>query len=174
MENNKANEKEEKSSNTAKAQQKTPKKLLLFSEKEFIGTVRSFIDAWLRGQITINFPTAAELEKQKQGTNLSFRYPGGYITPQSQVDEIKGKELFMSLVATACSDEATIVEQETAISQLFQMLMAYRCGKRIIGSFTIQNDLEPKISRMEDQITAMNKLLEELIVAFRSHDHRAT
>jgi len=77
----------------------------------------------------------------------------------------------MKLVATVCDETATEVEQEEAIESLFGLLMSLRCGERIEGTFTDNDDFSDRLKNVEEKITAMNQLLNEFIIAFKSHKH---
>jgi hypothetical protein len=150
---------------------KFSKKLVLFNDKDVTKLVKSFAEGWLRGEVKINFPTAHEISKSVQ-PNSEFK---GFIYFNDTLEEAKYAELsqkqyFMKLIKTVCDSGATEVEQEKAIASLFELLMAFRCGQRIDGVF--KDDSLEKIKTLEKRISAMDRVLKELIIALNSHDHK--
>src|SRR5271169_1458049 len=97
-----------------------PASSLLYSEKDVRRFVSEFIASWIRGDLIIRFPTAAELAKK---TPLSIAFP----TDPSVNAELKIKEHYVDLLSVVTGIKpASIEEQEKAISEVFKMLMMFR------------------------------------------------
>ncbi|MCJ7470537.1 hypothetical protein MUO74_08650, partial [Candidatus Bathyarchaeota archaeon] len=120
--------------------------------------VTEFVSSWIRGDIIIRFPTAAELAKQ---TPLSIAFP----KDPSISAELKIKEHYVDLLSVVAGIKpASIDEQEQAISEVFKMLLMFRSANRIEGKI-ISNDLEKRIQDLEK--TSMNQIkLVDQITAF--------
>ena len=71
-------------------QKPKPESSLLYSEKDIRRFVSEFVSSWIRGDIIIRFPTAAELAKK---TPLSIAFP----TDPSVNAELKIKEHYVDL-----------------------------------------------------------------------------
>ena len=69
-----------------------PEPNLLFNEKDIRKFVTEFVSSWIRGDIIIRFPTAAELAKK---TPLSIAFP----TDPSVNAELKIKEHYVDLLS---------------------------------------------------------------------------
>lgn len=65
---------------------------LLFSQKDVRSFVLAFVSAWIKGDITIRFPTAAELSKK---TPLAISFP---FDPSVNA-EVKIKEHYIDLLS---------------------------------------------------------------------------
>src|SRR3990170_3224313 len=99
----------------------------LFSQKDIRRFVMEFVSSWIRGDITIRFPTAAELSKK---TLLSIAFP---VDPSVNA-ELKIKEYYVDLLSIcAGTKQATVEEQEKAITEVFRMLLMLRSANRIEG-----------------------------------------
>ncbi len=127
----------------------------LFSRDEVRLYVKEFVDSWIRGDIVIRFPTAAELAKQ---TPLSIAFP----TDPSVNQELKIKEHYvdqMSIIAgiKPSSDE----EHEKAVDEVFKMLLMFRSANRIEGKI-ISNDLQKKVEDLEKSVKAQGKLVDRI------------
>jgi hypothetical protein len=128
---------------------------LLFSQKEIRKFVTEFVSSWIRGDIIIRFPTAAELAKK---TPLSIAFP----TDPSVNAELKIKEHYVDqLSIIAGIKPASFEEQENAISDVFRMLLMFRSANRIEGKI-ISNDLEKRIEELEKTAKNQGKLVEQI------------
>lgn len=128
---------------------------LLFSQKEIRRFVTEFVSSWIRGDIIIRFPTAAELAKK---TPLSIAFP----TDPSVSAEIKIKEHYVNqLSIIAGIKPASADEHEKAISEVFKMLLMFRSANRIEGKI-ISNDLEKRIEELEKTVKNQGKLVEQI------------
>jgi len=66
----------------------------------------------------------------------------------------------MSIIVGAV--KATQDEVEHEIDFLFQVILAYRIGERIIGKFQETANLQRKVNSLEERVTDIERLLEEL------------
>ena len=78
-----------------------PESSLLYSEKDIHRFVSEFVSSWIRGDIIIRFPTAAELSKK---TPLSIAFP----TDPSVNAELKIKEHYVDLLSVIAGIKACI------------------------------------------------------------------
>lgn len=132
-----------------------PEPSLLFSEADIRKFVTEFVASWIRGDIIIRFPTAAELAKK---TPLSIAFP----TDPSVNAELKIKEHYVDqLSIIAGIKPATKGEQEKAISEVFRMLLMFRSANRIEGKI-ISNDLQKRIEELEKTIKNQSKLIDQI------------
>jgi hypothetical protein len=129
--------------------------LLLYSQKEIHLFVTEFVSSWIRGDIIIRFPTAAELAKQ---TPLSISFP----KDPSVSAELKIKEHYIDLLSVVAGiKSASTDEQEQAISEVFKMLLMFRSANRIEGKI-ISNDLEKRIQDLEKTSINQAKLVDQI------------
>ncbi len=137
-----------------KAQPKS-EPLLLFTQQEIRNFVLEFVSSWIRGDIIIRFPTAAELAKK---TPLSIAFP----TDPSVNAELKIKEHYIDLLSMIAGiKQASISEQEKAISEVFKMLLMFRSANRIEGKI-ISNDLEKRVQDLEKSVKNQGKLVNQI------------
>ncbi len=128
---------------------------LLFSPADIRRYVTEFVSSWIRGDIIIRFPTAAELAKQ---TPLSIAFP----TDPSVNAELKIKEHYIEqLSVIAGIKPASTEEQEKAIAEVFKMLLMFRSANRIEGKI-ISNDLEKRIQELEKTVKNQSKLVDHI------------
>jgi hypothetical protein len=128
---------------------------LLYSQKEIHTFVTEFVSSWIRGDIIIRFPTAAELAKQ---TPLSIAFP----KDPSVSAELKIKEHYVDLLSVVAGIKpASTDEQEQAISEVFKMLLMFRSANRIEGKI-ISNDLERRIQDLEKTSMNQAKLVDQI------------
>lgn len=128
---------------------------LLFSQQEIRRFVMEFVSSWIRGDIIIRFPTAAELSKK---TPLSIAFP----TDPSVNAELKIKEHYIDLISTCVGiKQASVAEQEKAISEVFKMLLMFRSANRIEGKI-ISNDIEKRVEELEKTAKNQGKLVEQI------------
>ena len=132
-----------------------PEPSILFSEAEIRKFVTEFVASWIRGDIIIRFPTAAELAKK---TPLSIAFP----TDPSVNAELKIKEHYVDqLSIIAGIKTAPKAEQEKAISEVFRMLLMFRSANRIEGKI-ISNDLQKRVEELEKTIKNQAKLIDQI------------
>jgi hypothetical protein len=135
--------------------QKTKETSPLFSQQEIRHFVTEFAASWIRGDITIRFPTAAELAKK---TPLAIAFP----TDPSVNAELKIKEHYIDLLSICAGTKpATAEEQEKAIMETFRMLLMFRSANRIEGKI-ISNDLEKRVEELEKTLKSTGKLVEQI------------
>ena len=132
-----------------------PEPTLLFSQKDIRRFVVEFVSSWIRGDIIIRFPTAAELAKK---TPLSIAFP----TDPSVNAELKIKEHYVDLLSViAGTKPSSADEQEKAISEVFKMLLMFRSANRIEGKI-ISNDIEKRIEELEKTTKSQTKLVDQI------------
>ena len=128
----------------------------LFSNKEVKRIVTEFVTSWIRGDIVIRFPTAAELSKKNP---LAITFP----TDPSINEELKIKEHYIDLLSICAGIKpASADEQEKAISDVFRMLLMFRSANRIEGKI-VPNDIEKRVVTLEEKILSTNKLVEQIM-----------
>lgn len=133
----------------------TPESSLLYSEKDIHRFVSEFVSSWIRGDIIIRFPTAAELSKKNP---LSIAFP----TDPSVNAELKIKEHYVDLLSViAGTKPASTEEQQRAIDEVFKMLLMFRSANRIEGKI-MSNDLEKRIHDLEKTAATQTKLVEQI------------
>lgn len=134
----------------------------LFSQEEVKSIVKGFVSAWIKGHVSINFPTATEIsEFRKRGYVMTNQTA----TPQEQ--EINTKNRFTNLILVCCgSKPSTVEEQEKAMVDLFDEIMGYRQGDRIKGEFE-EYSLEDRLAKLEEGLRVTNELAEQLIALHR-------
>jgi len=149
-----------------KKEENTDKTAVLFSQEDIKRFVTEFVSSWIRGDITIRFPTAAELSKKNP---LAVAFP----TDPSVKEELKIKEHYINLLSICVGIKAaTLEEQEKAITDVFKILLMFRSANRIEGKI-ISNDLEKRVVALEEKIQITNKLVEQ-ITGFLSKEKKET
>jgi hypothetical protein len=127
----------------------------LFSNKDVRRFVTEFVSSWVRGDIVIHFPTAAELSKKNP---LAIAFP----TDPSVNHELKIKEHYVDLLSICAGTKpASAEEREKAIDDVFRILLMFRSANRIEGKI-ISNDLERRVSELEKTAKSTGKLIEQI------------
>jgi hypothetical protein len=127
----------------------------LFSQEEIRLFVTEFVSSWIRGDIIIRFPTAAELSKKNA---LAISFPADPSINQ----ELKIKEHIIDLLSIcAGTKHASAEEQENAIAEVFRILLMFRSANRIEGKI-ISNDLEKRVTDLEEKARSTGKLVEQI------------
>ena len=127
----------------------------LFTPAEIRRFVTEFVSSWIRGDIIIRFPTAAELAKQ---TPLSIAFP----TDPSVNAELKIKEHYVDqLSIIAGIKPASTIDQEKAVAEVFKMLLMFRSANRIEGKI-ISNDIEKRVMELEKTLKNQGVLVEQI------------
>jgi hypothetical protein len=128
---------------------------ILFSQKDVRRFVTEFVSSWIRGDIIIRFPTAAELSKKNP---LAIAFP----TDPSVNAELKIKEHYIDLLSICAGIKpASAEEQEKAINDVFKMLLMFRSANRIEGKI-LSNDIEKRIVTLEEKALTTGKLVEQI------------
>ena len=128
---------------------------LLYSEKDIRRFVSEFVSSWIRGDIIIRFPTAAELAKK---TPFSIAFP----TDPSVNAELKIKEHYVDLLSVIAGTKlSSAEEQKRAIDEVFKMLLMFRSANRIEGKI-ISNDIEKRIEELEKTTKNQGKLVDQI------------
>lgn len=139
------------------------KERTILTKDEVVQTVRDFVVAWIKGDVIITFPNAAFYMNKAQISKER-------LTPDLAIEkEIANKKLFTEriLVITG-KTPSTAEELDTTIFKVFQTILAFRCGGRIKGSFAKTENFQGRIDKIEEQISAMNETIQELIIYYRS------
>ena len=138
-----------------KAEPQITEPSLLFSAEEILKFVTEFVASWIRGDIVIRFPTAAELAKK---TPLSIAFP----TDPSVNAELKIKEHYVDLLSIVAGIKpSSPQEQKQAISDVFKMLLMFRSANRIEGKI-ISNNIEKRVDELEKTSENQSKLIEQI------------
>jgi hypothetical protein len=128
---------------------------LLYSPQEVRSFVSEFVTSWIRGDIIIHFPTAAELSKQ---TPLSIAFP----KDPSVSAEVKIKEHYIDLLSVCAGiKQVPQEEQEKAIPEVFRMLLMFRSANRVEGKL-FTNDVENRLEKLEEIVKSQNKLIDQI------------
>ena len=129
--------------------------ITLFSPSDVRRFVAEFVSSWIRGDIIMRFPTAAELSKK---TPLSIVFP---VDPSMNA-ELKIKEYYVDLLSVcAGTKKASAEEQEKAVNEVFRILLMFRSANRIEGKI-ISNDLERRLTDVERTLNLTSKLVEQI------------
>jgi hypothetical protein len=135
--------------------QKDQEPATLFSQEDIKKIVMEFVSAWIRGDITIRFPTASELSKK---TPLSIAFP---VDPSVNA-ELKIKEHYVDLISICAGiKQATAEEQKKAITEIFRLLLMFRSANRIEGKI-MPSDLEKKVEQLEKTVQSTSKFVEQM------------
>ena len=127
----------------------------LFSQEEVRRFVSEFVSSWIRGDIIIRFPTAAELSKK---TPLNIAFP---IDPSVNA-ELKIKEHYVDLLSVCAGiKKASTEDQEKAIQEVFRMLLMFRSANRIEGRI-MSNDLDRRMKELEKTMNTTGRLVEQI------------
>jgi hypothetical protein len=128
---------------------------VLYSKEDVHKFVNEFVSSWIRGDIIIRFPTAAELAKK---TPLSIAFPND----PSVTAELKIKEHYVDLLSIVAGIRpASVVEQEKAMDDIFKMLLMFRSSNRIEGRI-MSNDLDKRVQKLEETSQNQAKLVDQI------------
>jgi hypothetical protein len=127
----------------------------LFSKQEIRDFVREFVASWIRGDIVIRFPTAAELAKK---TPLSIAFP---VDPSVDA-ELKIKEHYIDVLSVcAGTKQASAEEREKAVTEAFKLLLMFRSANRIEGRI-MSKDLDRRMLELEKTMNSTSKLVDQI------------
>jgi hypothetical protein len=127
----------------------------LYSKEDIDRFVSEFVSSWIRGDIIIRFPTAAELAKQ---TPLSIAFP----KDPSVSAELKIKEHYIDLLMVVAGVKAASAqEREEAVSGVFKMMLMFRSANRIEGKI-LSGDLQKRIDKLEQAQGEQAKLVDRI------------
>ena len=127
----------------------------LFSKQEIRDFVREFAASWIRGDIIVRFPTAAELAKK---TPLSIAFP---VDPSVDA-ELKIKEHYIDVLSVcAGTKQASVEEREKAVTEAFKLLLMFRSANRIEGRI-MSNDLDRRMVELEKKMNNTAKLVDQI------------
>ncbi|NLF88141.1 hypothetical protein GX563_04880 [Candidatus Bathyarchaeota archaeon] len=135
--------------------QQPPVKSTLYSREEIRRFVSEFVSSWIRGDIVIRFPTAAELAKK---TPLNIAFPND----PSVTAELKIKEHYVDTLSIVAGIKAVPTdEQEKAIDEVFKMMLMFRSSNRIEGRI-MSSDLDKRIAKLEETVKNQAKLVDQI------------
>jgi hypothetical protein len=138
-----------------KNKQEIPAASTLFAPKDVHRVVTEFVSSWIRGDIIIRFPTAAELSKKNP---LAIAFP----TDPSVREELKIKEHYVELLMICAGvKQASAEEQDKAVNEVFRMLLMFRSANRIEGKI-MANDIEKRVAALEERLQSTGKLVEQI------------
>jgi hypothetical protein len=127
----------------------------LYTPKDVRRIVTEFVSSWIRGDLIIRFPTAAELNKRNP---LAVGFP----MDPSVNQELKIKEHYIDLLSICAGTKpASPEEQEKAIVEVFRMMLMFRSANRIEGKI-LGGDLEKRVSDLEEKQRGTGKLVEQI------------
>ena len=127
----------------------------LFLPKDVRRIVTEFVSSWIRGDIIIRFPTAAELSKKAP---LAIAFP----TDPSVNQELKIKEHYVDLLSVVAGIKpASSEEQEKAITDVFRMMLMFRSANRIEGKI-LSADIDKRVCDLEEKQRSTGKLVEQI------------
>jgi hypothetical protein len=134
---------------------KQPEQATLYSQKEVRRIVEEFVSGWIRGDIIIRFPTAAELSKKNP---LAITFP----TDPSINEELKIKEHYVDQLLTCAGVKPASAEDlDRAITEVFRMMLMFRSANRIEGKIQ-SNDLGKRVASLEEKQVTLSKLVEQI------------
>ena len=153
--NNTKSKVENKKTVRSKTREKMQEPGPLFSQEDVRRIVTEFVSSWIKGNIVIRFPTAAELSKQNP---LSIAFP---IDPSINA-ELEIKEYYVDLLSVCAGiKKASVEEQEKAVSEVFKMLLMFRSANRIEGKIS-SDDIEKKVEELERTVKNQAKLVDQI------------
>jgi hypothetical protein len=120
----------------------------LFSEKERRSIVRSFIEAYLRGQVTIREPEIGEADLE-----------GRKFQGQDIVQMRRSFNSDISIVAGTV--KSTRTQFDAALARVFGSILATRGADALKGEFLSITDSD-RLTLLEHRIAEIERLLEEL------------
>jgi hypothetical protein len=127
----------------------------LFSKEDVRRFVTEFVASWIRGDIKIRFPTAAELARKAP---LAIAFP----TDPSVESELKIKEHYVDLLSICAGIKPSTPEDlEKAITDTFRMLLMFRSANRIDGKI-MSNELEKRVGELEKTVKSTGTLVEQI------------
>lgn len=135
----------------------------LFSDEQRQNIMRSFIEGYIRGSVNVNFPTREEFQRDPDllAAYVKFYELDTKATP-IQVESVV-KEAFANEIGIASGAiEARPEEVTQAMGNLFTDILRFRNAGRLKGEFFQVSDFESKIKSLEDRVSNIEQLLEEL------------
>lgn len=140
----------------------------VFSDEEIRNTVKGFILAFIRKEITINLLAFKEAK-----ATILFRkvVDAKKETPEDKINDIKeelriggkkNREFLALLEICSGIKESTDLELKTAFRQLFKEILRLRFAKRIEGTFW-DFPLEQRLEKIEKKVQVDMELLKKEI-----------
>jgi hypothetical protein len=153
---------EESQVSAGQATEEVKQRKSLFTFEERWAFVHSFVDAYLRGTVTIIY-WAGETDLRSLSTGE--KAPG--------TDKVEMKRHFNQMLQIACENiipKPSASEIENAIDNLFGLIVVFREGDFLKGEFLGAPDTELKIRELQDRVSSTEKLFDELIQRTKIRD----
>ncbi len=147
---------------TTQATEESKKPQPLFSSEERRTFVRSFVDAYLRGTITISY---------WRGDVALISLTTGQEAPGTE--KVEMKKVFHEMLQTACESgnpKPSASQVQSAIDLLFDLILTFRQGNFVKGEFLGAPDTELKIRELQERVSSIEKLFDELIQRTKIRD----
>ncbi len=147
---------------TDQAAEEVKKQRSLFTFEERRAFVRSFVDAYLRGTVAISY-WAGDTDLRSLATGEKA----------SGAEKVEMKRGFNTMLQTACESilpKPSASEIENAIDVLFGLIVVFRQGDFLKGEFLGAPDIELKIRELQDRVSSIEKLFDELIQRTKIRD----
>jgi hypothetical protein len=136
-------------------QQQPPAQSTVFSREEIKKLVAEFVSSWIRGDIIIRFPTAAELSKK---TPLNITFPND----PSVMAELKIKETYVDLLSIVAGIKPVPPQElEKATDEVFKMMLMFRSSNRIEGRI-MSSDVDKRVAKLEETVQNQAKLVDQI------------
>jgi len=129
----------------------------IFTDEEIRSTVKAFVLAYLRGTISVVFPTAQEyLDEHNRGGKK-------YTYDEAVAQEMTSKiTIVQNIDIVSGTTKSTEKKLEEATKELFTQILFLRAGHRIEGNF-MEFDFEKKLDNLELKLNATNQVVSELV-----------
>ncbi len=128
----------------------------LLTSREIQKIVKDFSIAYISGQIQLKICTSTDykLLAKEQGRKIS--------TTDAMMQEVKFKKHLSDNIAICLGiRQATPEELQQAITVLFDLILTFRNGNRIVGQF-IESDMQNRVRQLEFGLEKANKLLDDI------------
>ncbi len=139
----------------------------LFSQLDIKNIIKDFHSAWLRNEVSIDFPKTEDIRSQAKvdGEKLDKRI--------AHREALGHKVRFLDLIAQ-CTDisETTLQQQQKALNELYQLIVAYRIGDRIKGKWGESYHVREQLEQFDQRLQALEKTVEEMYILIRTHIHK--
>jgi hypothetical protein len=141
----------------------------ILSPEDIEHFLRGFILDWLRGKVTIRFPSGDEVKHEIESESTGrVTLPGVGFNPFKA--KARREQDFRDLVEICGGTKAATREQvDKAKVELFHKIMHYKSSERIDG-VSQDSELERRIATLEKKLAATNKLAEEAVKYLRAED----
>lgn len=148
----------EKNSNTKKIKKTSKKPRNIFRYDEIESLVKSFVLAYIRGNVTIDLTVDAS--------------PVDGINPfkAKEMTDKQKDEFITNIEICSGKTDATSEELRNSVFHLFTTILECRSGKRIKGEF-ISIELERRLNEMEAKYEVTDNLVKEIYIRLTDEDN---